>query len=187
MTNPVGGSLPREQQKDSARSRQVDQKPVEGSTSQAADEQTVFRSGGQQLVFIGLGLLFAVLGAIIPLVRFLDGYVGAAVIELVLFLTLSWFFFYRCARAGVFFDDEGVRIVNPRRTFRFASTDIARFVVGQRGFFPRIGMAELQDGRCVGAFGIQGPNPDTRPDNRDAEELVTALNVRLRKAHAQSL
>jgi hypothetical protein len=138
--------------------------------------RTVYRSRGQQLVFLGLGLFFAVFAAVVPIVNFLGGYPGLAVFEALIFGGSAWFFLWRWVPAGVYVDEHQIRVRNVRRTIELDWVEIERFRVGAKGFCAKIGIVELRDGTEIGIWGIQGPNPDTRPNNRDAEKLIERLN-----------
>jgi hypothetical protein len=77
-----------------------------------------------------------------------------------------------------------VTIRNPVHTTKVACEEIALFEVGPHGLYPKVAVARLRDGRDIRIFGIQGPNPVSRPGNRDAETLVARLNERLAAGRA---
>jgi hypothetical protein len=148
---------------------------------------TVYRSKGQAVAAAISGGVLVVVGCVVfaaDLARGAD--LSVVILTPLTIIPLGLFLVLRCARAGVHTRDDGVSIVNPRRTINLQWSDIQRFVVGPKGFFPRIAIAELRDSRKIGIFGIQGPNPATRPGDGSAESLVDSLNERLDREHARS-
>lgn len=91
---------------------------------------------------------------------------------------LGWgaFCLFRAARAGVYVLSEGIRIVNPFRTKFVPWREIAQFSLRQWGPFPLIGFVDLTDHSSEHIFGIEAPNPFTRPRNRSAQKLIAELN-----------
>jgi Bacterial PH domain len=92
-----------------------------------------------------------------------------------LFAILSW----RGANAAVYAEQHGVRVVNPLRTELVNWSEIERFTLGRYGPWPHVGLIELRNGSRRHIFGIQAPNPLTRPKNRGAQILVEQLNQEL--------
>jgi Bacterial PH domain len=88
-------------------------------------------------------------------------------------------FMVRCARAGVHVAPDGIRVVNPTRSFQVPWSEIRGFSLGPWSLFPLIGLVELRDGRVEHLWGIQAPNPRTRPNNCSAQELIAELNGEL--------
>lgn len=86
------------------------------------------------------------------------------------------FFLLRAARAGVYVLPEGIRIVNPFRTKFVPWRQIARFSLRRWGPFPLMGHVDLADHSSEHIFGIEAPNPLTRPRNRSALKLIAELN-----------
>jgi len=84
-------------------------------------------------------------------------------------------------RAGAYANDEGVRVRNIRRAVFVPWDEIKQFSVGQLGILPKIGILERNDGQKIGIWGIQGPNPVVRPNNRAAELVIEHLNEELNR------
>jgi hypothetical protein len=89
---------------------------------------------------------------------------------------------FRAVRAGVRTNERGVVIMTPSlgRDTTITWEELERFSIGEKSFWPRVGIAHLRDGSTVAIWGIQGPNPAIRPKNRSAERLIEALNAELR-------
>jgi hypothetical protein len=94
-------------------------------------------------------------------------------------LGLAWgaFSLLRGARAGVFVIRGGVRILNPFRTTFVPWSRIARFSLRRWGPFPLMGHADLTDDSSIHIFGIEAPNPLTRPRNQSAQKLIAELDA----------
>ena len=138
----------------------------------------VYRTRSQALVFLGLGLFFSIFVVVFVVSYIQSPNLLALLVQEAIFLPMTWLYF-RSARAGIYVLDGGIRIVNPLRT-SFVEWDAVRcFRRGEGGFFPKVAFAVLCDGTEVRIFGIQGPNPATRPHNRDAEHLIDQLNAAL--------
>ncbi|MGH2716911.1 MAG: PH domain-containing protein [Thermoleophilaceae bacterium] len=90
----------------------------------------------------------------------------------------------RTARARIRIEDGGVRITNVLRTVVVPWEAVDRFSIGPRGLLPRVGIAELRNGRRITIWGIQGPNPLTRPKPGEAEEIIEELNRALARRPA---
>ena len=91
---------------------------------------------------------------------------------------LSTFCLLRLARAGVYADAEGIRVLNPLRTQRIPWEHVLRFTCKPSKGFPAVGFAELIDGREVQIWGIQARS-GTPAARRIPDEVVAALNERL--------
>jgi hypothetical protein len=91
---------------------------------------------------------------------------------------LSLFCLLRLARAGVYADGEGIRVLNPLRTVRVPWDHVLRFTLKASKGFPAVGFAELIDGREIQIWGIQSRSYTTAA-RRIPEEVVAALNERL--------
>jgi hypothetical protein len=96
---------------------------------------------------------------------------------------LSAFCLLRLARAGVYADAEGIRVLNPLRTVRIPWERVQRFTLRAHGGFPAVGFAELVDGERVQIWGIQARS-HTLAARRIPEEVVAALNERLAQERA---
>ena len=91
---------------------------------------------------------------------------------------LSLFCLLRLARAGVYADDAGIRVVNPLRTVRVPWDHVLRFTLKPHKGFPALGFAELIDGRQVEMWGVQSRS-STVAAKKIPEDLVAQLNERL--------
>lgn len=98
-------------------------------------------------------------------------------------LALGAFCYLRLARAGVYADDEGIRIVNPLRTVRVPWGRVVRFNVRRHGGFPAVGFAMLDDGTEIKVWGMQARNGSPGAI-RVAMRLADDLNERLSQARA---
>jgi hypothetical protein len=78
--------------------------------------------------------------------------------------------------------DGELTVVNAMRTIRLRAAEVSAVRIGRWGILPRIALIDLFDGRCLHAFGIQGPNPAFRAGNQSAERLVEELNERIRSS-----
>lgn len=88
---------------------------------------------------------------------------------------------WRLFRAGVRVSPEAATIVNMRKTIVVPWTDIDHFSLGASSMAPKVGIAHLRCGGRIVIWGIQGPNPATRPKNRSAEHLIEELNAELQE------
>lgn len=105
---------------------------------------------------------------------------AAAVCAIVLgFWSAIVFGLWRAIRTGVRAGPHGIQIRNVFTTFDLRWDDIAGFHIGPHGAWPRVLVITLGDGRTRRAWGIQGPNPATRPNNRSAERVAEQLNDEL--------
>jgi hypothetical protein len=113
-----------------------------------------------------------------------DGVAIPAIPVMLLIAAPGILFNARAGLTGVVVQNDSVRIVNLRNTRCLRWDEIERFSVGQLGLRPRTGIVELRDGRRIGIWSIQGPNPTTRPNNRSAERLIDQLNQELAEHRA---
>jgi hypothetical protein len=113
----------------------------------------------------------------VDLVNHGDAWPGVAEQALIVIPPVAWL--ARAGITGVHIEADAVRIVNITRTLRIPWRDLEGFSIGQRGILPRVGIAHLRDGRQITIWSIQGPNPLTRPKNRDAERMMDDLNAEL--------
>jgi hypothetical protein len=127
---------------------------------------------------------YAVLIAVVA-VLFSAAYLGDhwPIEPVLVVFALSAFCLLRLARAGVYADDAGIRIVNPLRTERIPWERVQRFTLRAHGGFPAVGFAELVDGERVQIWGIQARS-HSAPARRIPEEVVESLNERLAQARA---
>jgi hypothetical protein len=109
---------------------------------------------------------------------------GVVVGAVMVTLGISGYFLTDRAVRGIRVSDSGVVIMNPTRSTEVAWADLERFSIGSRGMYSRTGIAHLRDGSSVAMWGVQGPNPLTRPGESSAERQVDALNARLRDVTA---
>ena len=86
-------------------------------------------------------------------------------------------------KAAIYVDNKGITIVNLFRTHRFAWAEIDGFVIGLHRVvsFPT-SVVRLRSGREIRVPSISPPNPGTRPNNREAQNIVAALNRELEAA-----
>ena len=144
----------------------------------------VFRNQEGALIVAILGCVVVALGISRIIADWNEPYV--ATVDAAVLLPCAWFFFFRFARAGVYVTPSGVRVLNPHRTVHLAWHEIERFSIGAKGLLPRVGIAELTNGRSVGLYGVSAPNPTFRPGDRKAENIITDLNKRLERSRAAS-
>jgi hypothetical protein len=137
--------------------------------------QRAFRSREQSTVLLIVGSLLAVVGAAQALLA--D---GLSPLQRGVFVTmavlLGAYGVFRLARCGVYVIDNGVRVVNPVRTRFVPWETISRFSIRRVGFHPGMGVVDRKDATIVPIWGIQIPNPMTRPKNRSAQRLIEELN-----------
>jgi hypothetical protein len=138
-----------------------------------------YRSRGQRVLIMLAGYCGTAYVAILGLALIGVPSAGPGAAALLLMAVLGFIGTHRSARAGARVDAHGVTIVNPRRSVTIQWSMLERFSVRPKGLWPRVGIAHLRDGSRVTIWGIQGPNPRTRPENRSAEKLIDALNARL--------
>lgn len=97
---------------------------------------------------------------------------------------LSLFCLVRLARAGVYADADGIRVLNPLRTVRVPWEHVLRFTLKASRGFPAVGFVELIDGREIQVWGIQSRS-GTVNARRIPEEVVARLNERLATERAE--
>lgn len=85
----------------------------------------------------------------------------------------------RSMMAAVITKPDGVVVRNIRRSIHLDWSQIQVFALGQAGLLPRVCLVELKDERVIAAWGIQGPNPVTRPTSVGAKLLIDQLNAEL--------
>lgn len=86
------------------------------------------------------------------------------------------FYSLRLARTGVYPTEDGVTVVNPLSTRRVRWELVQSFGIGRFGLYPRVGWVEEVNGTRLRIWGIQGPNPVTRPKPGQAERMIDELN-----------
>lgn len=96
------------------------------------------------------------------------------IVLILMILAIGWFFIDRCALAGAYVDPNGIRVKNPLRSTAIPWREIKGFSLGIFWWFITA-RADLRNGESVHIWGIQPPNPLTRPKNRSAEKLIEAL------------
>lgn len=132
----------------------------------------VFRNQAYSTLIAVVATLFFCASAINVAVRGGD-WVPVAVVG-----ALSAFCLLRLARAGVYANDEGIRVLNPLRTVRVPWDHVLRFTLRPHKGFPALGFAELIDGREVELWGVQSRS-STATAKKVPEDLVAQLNERL--------
>jgi hypothetical protein len=138
---------------------------------------TVYRNSSYSLLIAVVASLFLVASIVAAVVS------GGPWSPVAVVAVLSIFCLVRLARAGVYADDEGIRVLNPLRTQRAPWDHVLRFTLkGSKGF-PAVGFAELIDGREIQIWGIQARS-HTAAARRIPEEVVAALNERLAQERA---
>jgi hypothetical protein len=95
------------------------------------------------------------------------------------------FFAARTATAGIFTDDDGIRIRNPFMTARLLWSDIDRFELREEGRHPSICVIILRDGSVFRALGIRAAKGWLRSNTGPAQELVDGLNAELTAARTR--
>jgi hypothetical protein len=136
---------------------------------------TALRSREQSIVLLIVGSLLTVGGSAQALL--VD---SLSPLQRGLFVTMAVLFggygVFRLARCGAYVMDKGVRVVNPLRTHFVPWEAISCFSIRRVGFYPGMGVIERKDASIVPIWGIQVPNPMTRPKNRAAQRLIEELN-----------
>lgn len=136
----------------------------------------VYRSSEQAVLIAIIGSVVTIIMLVQAVVAFKQGapwwFIAAIAF---LFIILSW----RGARAAIYAEEHAVRVVNPLKTELVSWSEIERFSLGRYGPWPHVGLMELKNGSRRHIFGIQAPNPLTRPKNRSAQNLVEQLNQEL--------
>ena len=139
---------------------------------------TVYRNQSYALLIAVVASLFFVASAVNALVS--DGsWAAVAVVG-----ALSLFCLLRLARAGVYADGDGIRVLNPLRTVRVPWDHVLRFTLKASRGFPAVAFAELIDGREIQIWGIQSRS-GTAAARRIPAAVVDALNERLASERAR--
>lgn len=133
---------------------------------------TVYRNSSYALLITVVATLFLVASTVAAIVS------GGPWEPVIVVGALTLFALLRLARAGVYADEEGIRVLNPLRTVRVPWDHVLRFTLKASKGFPAVGFAELIDGREIQIWGIQSRS-GTRAARRIPEEVVAALNERL--------
>ena len=103
----------------------------------------------------------------------------------VVIVGLSAFVYFRLARAGVYTDDDGIRVVNPLHTVEVPWPHLIRFTARPNGGFPLIGFAERVDGTEVQLWGVQARSSNAGA-KRVVNELIDQLNAHLAQVRRSS-
>lgn len=133
---------------------------------------TWYRNRSYSLLITVVACLFAA-ASVVGTLRSGGSWAPAVVVGL-----LSAFCLWRLARAGVYADDEGIRVLNPTRTTRVAWDDVLRFRMRSHRGFPAVGFAELVDGTEILCWGLQARSRNAAA-MRIPEAVVEELNERL--------
>ena len=142
----------------------------------------IHRNKENQFMYGWFGFGFMAMAAIVLLARpGLESGIAAAIAMLGGIAAL------RFGQAAAITDTEGVTVRQTFRSVHVPWSDIMRFRLKRRGLFPLIGILERTDGHEVPIYGIQAPNPTTRPENMDAQRVVLELNLELAAAKGVSL
>ena len=132
----------------------------------------VYRNSSYALLIAVVATLFLVASVVNVLVN--DGsWTAVGVVA-----ALSLFCLLRLARAGVYADDRGIRVLNPLRTVKVPWDHILRFTLKPHQGFPAVAFAELIDGREIQIWGIQSRSA-TVAAKKIPQEEVDRLNERL--------
>jgi hypothetical protein len=107
----------------------------------------------------------------------------AVFILLIIFLLLWIPCNIRLALAGVFPDDEKVRVTNLLSTFELKWTEIEKFEIKRWGPFPYVGQISLCSGKQKHALGIQ--ERSNFPDG-SGDEMIRDLNRELQERRVQA-
>jgi hypothetical protein len=146
---------------------------------------TWYRNQGYSQLLTMVAAVFAA-GAVIFAISRTDATVAGRWVPAAVVVAISLFCWFRLAKAGVYADDRGIRVLNPFRTVHLAWDDIERFTARAHKGFPALGFAELADGGEVELWGIQARSP-SEPSKKVARELVAELNERLAQERARSV
>lgn len=153
-----------------------------------SERTTIYRNRGYAQLIAVVALVFAVAALVSAIVRdtgdggqplsALDRWAPAVIVGL-----LSAFCLLRLARAGVYADARGIRVLNPLRTVRVPWDRVQRFSLRPHKGFPAVGFAELVDGSRVQIWGIQSRSASAAA-RRVPEQLIEQLNEALAQARA---
>ena len=149
-------------------------------------DRQVYRNESYATLIYVIAVLFASLSVAAAILRDESG-IGVAErwLPVLPVLALAAFCALRMARAGVYPEGDGVRIVNPLTTKRIPWARIRRFSLRRHKGFSALGFAELVDGTEVELWGVQARSSSVIA-RRVPEELVAALNERLEAQRAAS-
>ncbi len=140
---------------------------------------TTYRNSSYSLLIAVVAGLFAAASVTAAIVRDEPGLsAGGRWGPTAVVCLFSLFCWLRLARAGVYADEQGIRVVNPLQTVRVPWDRIMRVTVRASKGFPAVGFAEMHDGTRVQMWGIQSRSASV-PAKRVPEELVEQLNERL--------
>lgn len=135
-----------------------------------------YRSSEQAVLIAIIGAVVAGIMLVQTVIAFKQGtlwwFIGAIAF---LFIILGW----RGSRAAIYAEEHGVRVVNPLKSELVSWSEIESFTLGRYGPWPHVGLIQLKNGSRRHIFGIQAPNPLTRPKNRSAQNLIKQLNQEL--------
>lgn len=132
----------------------------------------VYRNSSYALLIAVVATLFFAASAVNAIVN------GGGWAAVVLVGVLSAFCLLRLARAGVYADEHGIRVLNPLRTVKVPWEHVLRFTLRPHRGFPAVAFAELIDGREIQIWGIQSRS-QTVAAKRIPQEEVDRLNERL--------
>ena len=131
-----------------------------------------------------VAIVFALGGILISATRpeedFVTRWAPAVVI-----LALSAFVYLRLARAGVYTDDDGIRVVNPLATIEVPWPHLIRFTARPNGGFPLVGFAQRVDGTEVQLWGVQARS-SSAGSKKVVDDLVDELNEHLAQVRSSS-
>lgn len=133
---------------------------------------TVYKNPAYSLLITVVAALFLIASGVAALVS------GGPYEPVYVVAALSVFSLARLARAGVYADAEGIRVLNPLRTVSVPWDHVLRFTLKASKGFPAVGFAELIDGREIQIWGIQA-RTGTAAARRIPDEVIAALNERL--------
>ena len=133
---------------------------------------TVYRNSAYALLIAVVAALFLIASVVGAVTN------GGPWTPVAIVAVLSAFCLLRLARAGVYADGDGIRVLNPLRTERVPWDHVLRFTLRASRGFPAVGFVELIDGREILVWGIQSRSYTTAA-RRIPEEVVAALNERL--------
>ncbi len=137
-----------------------------------------YRNQGFAALLGVMGTVFG-LGAIVYVVTGRAGWPPMLVV-----VALAVFTVARLARAGVFVEEGGVKVLNPLRTVRVPWEEVAGFSLKPSGGFAAVGFVDLVDGGRVQAWGIQARNK--HPGAMQAPEAaIRALQARFEAERAR--
>lgn len=154
--------------------------PMPAASSRVQTGGTVYRSREQVWVFGVTGVVMTAWMGGLCVTGIQAGKAAAACAIALAGWSAIVFGLWRAIRTGVRAGPDGIRVRNVFTTFDLRWDDIEGFHVGPHGPWPRVLVITLADGQTRRAWGIQGPNPARRPNNRSAERVAEQLNDELR-------